>query len=199
QEPAQEDRARSRKPQAHRHGVRARIQVRMTRLRWKLLAAMVALIGVTLAVSGLFTRQGTHDQVRRVLVAHPPDAERVAGPPEEHRRQAGDWRGVDAVIDQTAAALGCRLVLVAPQGEVIAVSADLRAARVAVDPDDRVTAVLDRGGRLEQLAVRIAPRVLHDATGRAVARAYILPGDDPEDPAVRAVAAVDRRVIAIFA
>ena len=41
----------------------------MTRLRWKLLAAMLALVGVTLAVSGLFTRQVTHEQVRRLLVA----------------------------------------------------------------------------------------------------------------------------------
>src|SRR5262245_63929598 len=93
----QEDRARSRESQAHRHGGRVRIQVRMTRLRWKLLAAMVALVVVTLGVSALFARQVSHEQVRRLLVKRPgPSVEQMVRALEDHLRQAGGWRGAGA-------------------------------------------------------------------------------------------------------
>jgi signal transduction histidine kinase len=171
----------------------------MTRLRWKLLAAMVALVGVTIGVTALFTRQVTHEQVRRLLVARPPAFDRIVRSLEDHVRSTGEWRGVDAVIERVTGALDCRLVLVTMQGEVIAVSPDLRAAKVAVDAGDRVTAVVNRGGRLEQLTVRVAPQLVHDAAGLAIARAYVLPAHDLEDPEVREIAAVDRRLVAIFA
>jgi signal transduction histidine kinase len=172
----------------------------MTRLRWKLLAAMVALVVVTLGVSALFTRRVTHDQVKRLLVKQPRvSLDDTVRPLEDHLRSTGGWRGVDAVIDRIAAASRTRLVLTTPPGDVIAASADLRAARLTVD-GNQLTAVGERDGRLEQVMVRIAPSVVRAADGSAVAHAYVLPIDEPEDTAaLREIAAVDRRLIAIFA
>jgi len=176
----------------------------MTRLRWKLLAAMVGLVVVTVAVSGLFTRSVFHDQVRRLLFA--PDraaCAKAAGPLEDHVRSTGGWHGIDAVIERVSAASRCHIVLVTPGGEVIAVAAELRAAKVAIDGEDRVTVIGDRDGRAARLVLHSRPLVIRDAAGRPVARAYALPRDDVfelVDPAAhRAIAAIDRRLVAIFA
>jgi signal transduction histidine kinase len=171
----------------------------MTRLRWKLLAAMMALVVATLGVSGLFARQATHDQVKRLLIAHaPPAFDKIVGPIEDHARTTGGWSGIGAVIERAAHDQRCRVVLAGMEGDVIAVSGDLRTARVSLDGDDRVTAVFDRGGRLEQLAVRVAPQAIRDAGGGVIAHAYVLPAEDTGDP-VREIAAVDRRLVSIFA
>jgi two-component system, OmpR family, sensor histidine kinase BaeS len=173
----------------------------MTRLRWKLLAAMVALVTVTIGASGLFTRRVTHDQVKRLLIKQGPmPADEVVRSFEDHVRSTGSLRGVEAVIDRVAAASRCRIVLTDLHGGVIAVSAELRAASVVVDEADRVVAQVVRDGHLEQLMVQVAPRLVHDAAGSPVARVYVLPVDHLEGPeAEREIAAVDRRLVAIFA
>ena len=175
----------------------------MTRLRWKLLAAMVALIVVTVAVSGLFARSVFHDQVRRLLFAPDPTAcAQAAGPIEDHVRSTGGWRGVDAVLDRISAAARCHIVLATPGGDVIAVAADLRDARVAIDGEDRVTVTGARDGHGERLVLHSPPRMILDAAGRTVARLYALPRDEVfelvEPQAHREIAAVDRRLVAIF-
>jgi signal transduction histidine kinase len=176
----------------------------MTRLRWKLLAAMVALVAVTTAISGALTRQVAHDQVHRLLVrAHPGAPDDGAHALEDHLRRTGGWRGVDAVIDQLAAAEHGRVVLASLAGDVIAVSADLRALRVTVDGTDQVTATGERDGRAFQLVVRAVPHEIRDAAGRVVAHAFLAPADDLDElddaVAVRELAAVDRRLIELFA
>jgi signal transduction histidine kinase len=176
----------------------------MSRLRWKLLAAMVALVVVTVAVSGLFTRRVFHDEVRRLLFAPDPVAcARAAGPLEDHVRSTGGWHGVDAVIERVSAASRCHIILATPGGDVIAVAADLRAAKVVVEGEDRVTVTADRDGRVARVVLHSRPLVIRDAAGRAVARAYALPRDDVfelVDPlAHREIAAIDRRLVAIFA
>ena len=172
----------------------------MTRLRWKLLAAMVALVVVTIGVSGLFTRRVTHDQVLRLMVRHAPlPLDEAVQPLEDHLRATGGWGGVDAVLDGAAAASQSRVVLTTPGGDVIAASSDLRSAKVTVD-GDRLIAAGERDGHLQQLAVRIPPVVIHGPDGRAVAHAYVLPRSDFENTAAwREMAAIDRRLIAIFA
>jgi len=173
----------------------------MTRLRWKLLAAMVALVVVTIGASGLFTRRVTHDQVKRLLIAHNPMATGEAvGPIEDHVRSTGGLAGVDAVIDRATAASRCRIVLTDPRGSVIAVSAELRAGNVSVDEADWVTAQGVHDGHREHLLVQVVPRLVHDAEGRTIARVYVLPADHLENPTEeREIAAVDQRLVAIFA
>lgn len=173
----------------------------MTRLRWKLLAAMGALVVVTIGTSGLFTRRVTHEQVKRLLIAQPPLAlDEAVRPIEDRVRSTGGLAGVDAVIDRVTAALRCRIVLTDPRGGVIAVSAELRTGSVAVDEADWVTAQGVHNGHLEHLLVQVAPQLVHDAAGRTVARVYVLPADHLESPAAeREIAAVDRRLVAIFA
>jgi len=169
----------------------------MSRLRGKLLAAMIALVAVTLGVSALFTRRVTHEQVRRLLVARGPvDVGAAVSPLEEHVRANGGWRGVDAVIDRVAADRSARVVLATLQGEVIAVSPDLRGARVAVGADDRVTA----SGPSGKLMVKVAPAIVRDGAGLPVARAWVMPLDhaEPLDPE-REMAAIDRRLVVSFA
>jgi two-component system sensor histidine kinase BaeS len=178
----------------------------MTRLRWKLLAAMAALAVVTIGASALFARRVTHDQIRRLLLHHDPGMLTSAvGPLEAHLRAVGSWGGVAPVIARVAAAARCRVVVADRARGVIAVSDDLRDARVVVSADDRLTATLDRGGRRVELGARVAPGLIRDAAGRGVARVFLLPLDDLEledaaDPiADRELAAVDRRLIASFA
>jgi signal transduction histidine kinase len=173
----------------------------MSRLRWRLLAAMVALVVVTVGVSALFTRRVTHEQVHRLLIArNPATLDEPVRSIEDHFRATGGWAGVAAVIDRVAAVMRGRVILTALRGDVIAVSSELRTERVTVDGEDRVTISGARAGRTEQLTVQVPPRPIRDATGRPVARVYVLPADDLEDPAAqREIAAVDRRLVAIFA
>lgn len=185
----------------------------MKRLRWKLLAAMIALVAVTLGISGLFTRRVARDQVFRLMEMHPatpqgrdPAEDQVARALEAHVRTTGGWQGVDAVIDRLSAAQRCRILLTTPRGERIAVSAVLRSAEITVDGEDHI-AVTGASGPIGRLVMYVAPVAIHDAAGRAIARAYVLPDLlpvpdhlDPADPAMlREIAAVDRRLVAIFA
>jgi signal transduction histidine kinase len=169
----------------------------MSRLRWKLLAAMIALVGVTLGVSALFTRRVTHEQVHRLLVARGPiDAGGAVGPIEAHLSATGGWRGVEAVIDELAADRSARVILATPRGDVIAVSADLRGARVAIGADDTVT--MAAGSR--RLAVKTPPAIVRDRAGAPAARAWVMPLREPAAlDAEREIAAVDRRLLAVFA
>jgi len=180
----------------------------MTRLRWKLLAAMVALVVVTIGITGLSARRVTHEQVRRLLITQlpPPAFDEATRALEDHLRSVGGWTGVAQVIDRVTAALRCRLVLTTPDRQPIDASAELRGASVTVDGDDWVTTHGDRPG--QRVRFRVAPLVIHDAAGRPAAHAYVLPPDldeladrdDRDDPvAQREIAAVDRRLIAIFA
>jgi signal transduction histidine kinase len=173
----------------------------MTRLRWKMLAAMVALVVVTLGVSGWFTRRLAHDQVRRLLVAQSPVAfDQVVRPLEDHVRLTGGWRDVEPVIARLSAALRFRLVLTTVRGELIAVSPDLRTARIAVDADGQLTATGERDGRHEKLVVRGPPLVIRDGSARPVALAYVLPAEDLDGLAAeRELATVDRSLVASFA
>lgn len=185
----------------------------MKRLRWKLLAAMIALVVVTLGISWLFTRRVARDQVVRLMEMQPAGSLRQATSPmedqalralEAHVRSAGGWRDVDAVIDQLSAAQSCRIILTTTRGDLIAVSAALRAAKVAVEGEDHVTVTGVPGDPVDRLVMYVMPLVVRDVAGRAVAHAYVLPGvlpaPDHQDPAVlREIAAVDRRLLAIFA
>jgi signal transduction histidine kinase len=163
----------------------------MRRLRWTLLAAMIALVGVTLGVGAAFTRRATHAQVKRLLVASQPhDPATAVGPLEDHVRASGDWRGVEAVLDRMSA----RVILTTLQRDVIAVPAELRGATIAVDAADRVTAT-HAGDR--KLTLKLPPAEVRDAGGRPVARAYLLPRERPV--AERELASVDRGLIASLA
>ena len=175
----------------------------MTRLRGKLLAAMIALVVVTLGLSALFTRRVTHDQVRRLLLAQPAAAfDEVARALEDHLRVTGGWTDVAPVLERIAAAQRGLVVLTTPDRALIAAPAALRIASVRVDGDDWVTAEGEPGGP-GRLRIRITPLRIRDAAGQAAALAYVLPpalDDDRDDPvAQREIAAVDRRLIAIFA
>jgi signal transduction histidine kinase len=173
----------------------------MSRLRWKLLAAMVALVAVTIGITALLTRRVAHDQVYRLLIhrrVSPPEA--ALAPLVTHLRSTGGWRGVDAVIDRIAAGSNARVVLASMQDDVIAVSADLRAASVTVDGEDRVTVIGAGAGRRARLTAQLPPLLIRDGTGRAVARAYVLPARELAEPTEqRELAAVDRRLVALFA
>jgi signal transduction histidine kinase len=145
-----------------------------------------------------------HDQVRRLLWAPGPVAcAQAAGALEDHVRSTGGWRGVDAVIERVSAASRCHIILATLGGDLIAVAADLRAANVIINGEDRVTVIGERDGRVAQLMLHSRPLAIRDAAGRAVARAYALPRDEVfelVDPvAHREIAAIDRRLVAMFA
>lgn len=152
----------------------------MSRVRWKVLIAMLTVVIVTIAVSALFTRKVTLEEFHRVSVGHAaPDLSRL----DDHFRTRGGWSGVDATID----AMPTRLVLTttAPERRVIATSRDVRGMTVVVGADDRV----EIAGRGVQLVLHASPLRVGDAF------AYVLPAREPSDDA----ASLDRRLIVTFA
>ncbi|MGZ4779192.1 MAG: sensor histidine kinase [Thermoanaerobaculia bacterium] len=161
----------------------------MSRVRWKLLTAMIVVVAVTVGLSGLFTRRITHEQVKRLVVARmPPPGLRLARI-EQHYRANG-WKGVESVLD--------RIVLTTPQRNIIAVSPDLASAHVRVD-GNRVTISGQANGRYERLFVTVAPASIRDASGRIVGLAWVLPPADREGMEVGEIAALDQRLIVTFA
>jgi signal transduction histidine kinase len=173
----------------------------MTRLRWKLLAAMIGLVVVTTAITAGFLRRVTHDQVRRLLTGPPPappaDALR---PLEAQVRAARGWGDVGPALAQVAAALGGPVVLTDPGGGVLAVSPALRAARVvARGAELTIDGPIDGAERHLQLGR--APLPVRDAAGQVVAQLYAVPVDLPGDSVAtrRELAAVDRRLLGVFA
>lgn len=173
----------------------------MSRIRWKLLTAMIVVVAVTLGLSGLLTRQVTHDQVRRLLVSREPaPSADLARPLEEFYRTAQGWNGVDQTLDRLAREFRKRIVLTTPDGRIIAVSHELRDATVRVEGENRVLiARMDRG-QLMRIVVEIPPAIVRDTAGGKAGRAYFLPPDEPAGGlAVREFAALDRRLITTFA
>jgi two-component system sensor histidine kinase BaeS len=133
-----------------------------------------------------------------------PAADPILRALEAHVRSTGGWQGVDAVIDQLSAAQRSRIVLTTPRGELIAISAALRTARVAVDGEGRITMTGVPGSPADRLVMYVMPLGVLDATGHAVARAYVLPEvlpppDRRASAVLREIAAVDRSLLAIFA
>lgn len=152
----------------------------MSRVRWKVLTAMLIVVFVTIAVSALFTRKVTLEEFHRVSVGHaPPDLSRL----EAHHRTRGGWNGVDDVID----AMPTRLVLTttSPERRLIAASRDVRGMTITVGADDRLAIT----GRGVQLVLHASPLRVGDAY------AYVLPAREPSDDA----ASLDRRLIVTFA
>jgi len=184
----------------------------MSRIRWNLLFAMMAIVAFTIGLSALFTRRVTQEQVRRLLVARPLlDLQRAAAPLEEHYRQSGSWDGVDAAVERAAKQSQRRVVLTSPERKVIAISRDLRGSAVRVEPGNRVrvdTPVPARSPRFRQesrrrllhMLIALPPVKLHDGGGRNVGSVYFLPVEKGERTVeLREIAILDRSLILTFA
>jgi two-component system sensor histidine kinase BaeS len=153
----------------------------MSHLRTKLLAAMLAIVVITVTLSALFTRRVTHEEMRRVLVAHKGPTN-IAALDEQYRR-TGSWKGVEPLLD----AIEGRVILATRDRQVIAASKNLRDAAITVDATDRIT-IRDRGA---MMMVRLPPTVVHDAY------LYVLPLEEPGGGGE--IAALDRRLVITFA
>ncbi len=166
----------------------------MSRIRWKLLTAMIAVVVVTLALSGVFTRRVTHDQVRRLLVARAPGAGESVQALEDFYRKTQSWNGVESTIDRVAADAQKEVVLTNDRGGVIATSRALRRSNVRAD-GDRITVNGTRNGARLHMLVAVPPTPLHAAP----ARVYFLPREEAGSLEIREMAALDRRLIVTFA
>ena len=171
----------------------------MSRLRWKLLTAMLAVVVVTLGLSGAFTRRVTHEQVRRLLVTVQPAVDAgLLRALEQHYRTHG-WEGIDAVLKRLAGAAERRAALASPEGRVIAVSGDLRNADVAVDEAGRLAVTRRTSEGLSRMVAQMPASPLRNAAGTVVANAYFLPADESGALELSAFAALDSRLAAAFA
>lgn len=160
----------------------------MTRLRWKLFAAMVALAVLTIAISALFARRVTHDQVHRLL--RPGGDNGIDTAALEARARGMDrWRDIAQVAGDHS------IVLLGPDDRVLATSDDLRDAMLAVSPEGLVATMM-RDGRRVELRIRAAPRTILNAAGEP-ARVFAIPRIELDT--VRELDAVDRRLLASFA
>lgn len=172
----------------------------MSRLRWKLLAAMIALVLVTVGLSGVFTRRVAHEQVRRLLVARDrnPTVTVSAAPLERHVRANG-LRDLEPVLDRLAARAQQQIIVTDMQRRVIAVSSTLRDAKIELDGAGRLTINRMRDGRMERLLLRVPPTPVRDAGGTQIASAFFLPGETAEEKAAnREFAIVDRRLVTML-
>src|SRR5450755_932710 len=167
----------------------------MSRLRWKLLTAMIAVVVVTLALSGVYTRRVTHDQVRHILIAREPgEISHSVQALEDFARKTGSWSGVEPVVDRVAEAANKEVVLVSDRGTVIATSRAFRGADIRVD-GDRITVNGTRDGALLHMMISVPPIVLQSTP----ARVYFLPREEQGSLEIREMAALDRRLIVTFA
>jgi signal transduction histidine kinase len=149
----------------------------MSRIRWKVLASMIAVVSVTIGLSALVTRSFTLEAFDRLLTARtPPDLH----PLEAHYRTIGSWNGVEQTLDKMPA----RVVLTTAQRNVIAVSKELRDSSITVSTDDSLTI----SGRGMQVVIRLPPVRVDSAY------AFVLPQEEPID----GVAALGRRLIITF-
>lgn len=169
----------------------------MSRIRWKLLLAMIAIVVVTVGLSALFTRRLTQEQVRRLLVARDTgDFARMASPLEEHYRLKGSWEGVEDAVERAAKESRRRIVLTSPQRDVIAISPDLRDSTVRVQAGHRVRIDAQR----MHMVIVLPPVDVHDAGGNHVGSVYFLPTEKAERTIeLREIAILDRRLIFTFA
>lgn len=172
----------------------------MRRIRSKLLLAMIAIVVVTLVLSALFTRRVTQEQVRRLIMTQQMDAGSSIAPIEAHFREKGSWDNAAEAVERTAREASRRVVLTSPNGQVIAVSGDLKKNEVRIEPDHRVVMNSQRGAGRLQMVIKVAPVAVHDAAGRMVGSVYFLPADQlPSRIELREMAVIDRRLILTFA
>jgi signal transduction histidine kinase len=150
----------------------------MSRIRWKVLASMIAVVSVTIGLSALVTRFVRLEAFHKVLAARTaPDVD----PLEAHYRAIGSWNGVEQTLDRIPA----RVVLTTKQRSVIAVSKELRDSSITVGADDSLTI----SGRGMQTSIRLPPVRVGSAN------AFVLPQEEPID----GVAALGRPLLVTFA
>lgn len=152
----------------------------MSRLRWKLLVAMLAVVALATGLSALLTRRVTHQELRRVLLSRPPRPD--LGPLQRHWEARRNWSGVEAVLDRMPA----RVVLTTRERSLVAASREVRDGSIVVSPGDVVTVI--RPG--VQLVIRIAPVQVGDAL------VYVLPAGQPLER--DSVASLDRGLLLTF-
>jgi signal transduction histidine kinase len=150
----------------------------MSRIRWKVLASMIAVVSVTIGLSALVTRAVTLEAFHRLLTARMPSDVHAL---EAHYRTIGSWNGVEQTLDRMPA----RVVLTTAQRNVIAVSKELRDSSITVDTDDGLTI----SGRGMQVFIRLPPVRVGGAY------AFVLPQEEPID----GVAVLGRRLLVTFA
>jgi signal transduction histidine kinase len=153
----------------------------MSRLRWKLLLAMLAVVAVTAGVSGLFTRRVTHEELARVLVNERHAAANLE-PLRQHYARNGNWNGVESIIDRMPE----RVVLTTRDRRILATAPDLRDMDVKVDPTTRVTMA---GGGV-RMVVTLPPVQIGDAC------VYVLP--PRERRRIEQMSTLDRRLLLTF-
>ena len=153
----------------------------MSRLRWKLLLAMLAVVVVTAGISGLFTRRVTHEELARVFVSEQRAPANLA-PLRAHYARNGNWNGVEAVIDRMPE----RVVITTRDRRILATAPDLRDMDVRVDARNRVTMA---GGGV-RMVVTLPPVGIGDAL------VYVLP--PRERRRIERMSTLDRRLLITF-
>ncbi len=148
----------------------------MSRIRWKLLAAMIVVVAVAVGLSGIGTRSVTHRQVRELLVTAGPRGDSLARTLEQQYRGQG-WAGVEAALARLTAGTHDQAVVATPAGAVVAVSSALRDADVRLQADGRLSIVRRTPGGLVRIAAWLPGTALRDGGGHTIGFAYALVPD----------------------
>jgi signal transduction histidine kinase len=169
--------------------------LRSLRLRLILLTAFVAVSGLTAAA--LLSREGVRTEYKRLVTSE--TAARVgdaASVLEAWLRQTGSFAAADSVLARLSGPASGGLLLIAPDGSVLAASSPgIRAARVQREPNGALSITSEvRDGRVVSLRremllggpraeIRGPDGVLRGTLYRLPPR---IPGDSPEAPGARA-------------
>ena len=142
----------------------------MTRIRWKLFAAMLAVVAVAIGITATVTRRVTHEQVRRLLVSGPSPSP-----------------------NGLAARAGKDFIIVNDRDQVVARSSALRGDTIRVD-GNHVSVSGIRANRRMQLDVHMPAMPIAGTTSRM----FLLPSQHDADLEVREIELVDRRLLVAF-
>jgi signal transduction histidine kinase len=149
-------------------------------LRVRILAMTAVLVLVSIGAVGLFSRQLSLSQFRRYVEAGDrSQGERLRSLLLAHWTDRGGWEGVGPLLDRLSGSTGRPLVLVGPDGGVIALApSTLAGARVRVRSDGAVSLTTrEEGDHVEEREVVIVgPRVAVNGPGGAsLGTLYVLP------------------------
>jgi signal transduction histidine kinase len=162
----------------------------LSTLRGRLIAMVVALLGVIIGSVAVISTGVAHVEIRKFEVARLEG--RGAVLPDhlgEHYRTHGSWRGVEPVVQKMARAVGSDVLLFDAGRHLVASSnAALREARLNLTPDGMLTIERSGGGARLREMLRGPQMIVRDGHGAVAGSIFILPPrDEKASPRTRSL------------
>ncbi len=160
----------------------------MSSLRNRLLLAMLAVAGVTLALAALVSTRVVTTEVREfarvpIEANAPPDTGEAVRSLEEYYSRAKNWDGIVATLAQISAKTNRRVLIVDVASRFVAIAPEsLAKTRVEFGPDDALTIEATSAGGVQKAQFVGPPRAaLRDSGGAEIGTMYLLPRSEAKE------------------